>query len=184
VEARGRGVLGGGEYHQDHKPFAEQTEAVGHAVRMLYLCSGAADVVLESGEESYRAALERIWTNLTERRLYVSGGAGSRWEGEAFGADFELPAARAYTETCAAIGLMMWAWRMLQMNGEARFADQLEQSLYNAMLPGLSLDGQAYFYQNPLENDGTHRRAAWFGCACCPPNVARTLAALPGYFYS
>jgi len=184
IEVRGHGVLGGGEYHQDQKPFVEQTEPVGHAVRMLYLCAGAADVALETGDSAYRAALYRIWAGLTERRLYVSGGAGSRWEGEAFGRDYELPNARAYTETCAGIALVMWAWRMLQFEGDAKFADQLEQTLYNAVLPGVSLDGQSYFYQNPLENDGSHRREPWFGCACCPPNVARTLAALPGYFYS
>lgn len=184
IDARGHGTLGGGDYHQDHRPFAEQSEATGHAVRMLYLCAGATDVVLETGDAAYRAALDRIWANLTERRLYVSGGAGSRWEGEAFGGDFELPSARAYSETCAAIGLVMWAWRMLQAAGDARYADQLEHTLYNAVLPGLALDGQTYFYQNPLEDDGRHRRQPWFGCACCPPNVARTLAALPAYFYS
>lgn len=184
IEARGHGVLGGGEYHQDHRPFVDQTESVGHAVRMLYLCAGAADVALETGDAGYRAALDRIWTSLIERRLYVSGGAGSRWEGEAFGRDYELPNARAYTETCAGIALVMWAWRMLQIEGDAKYADQLEQTLYNAVLPGLSLDGQSYFYQNPLADDGMHRREPWFGCACCPPNVARTLAALPGYCYS
>jgi DUF1680 family protein len=121
---------------------------------------------------------------MTTRRMYVSGGLGARYEGEAFGGDYELPNARAYTETCAAIGSVMWNWRMLLATGQARYADLLEHTLYNAVLPGLSLDGQAYFYQNPLEDDGKHRRQPWFGCACCPPNVARLLAQLPGYFYS
>jgi DUF1680 family protein len=116
--------------------------------------------------------------------MYVSGGIGARYQGEAFGADYELPNARAYAETCAAIGSVMWNWRMLALEGDARYADLIETTLYNAVLVGLSLDGQSYFYQNPLEDDGTHRRRPWFGCACCPPNIARTLASLPGYFYS
>jgi DUF1680 family protein len=123
---------------------------------------------------------------MTTRRAYASGGIGSRWEGEAFGKDFELPNERAYTESCAAIGAIMWAWRMLTLRPEdnTRHADWIEHALYNAMLPGLSLDGQAYFYQNPLTDDGNHRRQPWFGCACCPPNIARVMSQLPGYFYS
>jgi hypothetical protein len=120
---------------------------------------------------------------MTAKRMYVSGGLGARYEGEAFGRDYELPNERAYTETCAAIGGVMWNHRLLLATGEARFADLLEHTLYNAVLPGVSLDGQSYFYQNPLADDGTHRRQPWFGCACCPPNVARLLAQLPGYFY-
>jgi len=116
--------------------------------------------------------------------MYVSGGLGARWEGEAFGSDFELPNERAYTETCAAIGSVMWNWRMLLMRGDAKYADLIEHTLYNAVLPGVSLDGQSYFYQNPLADDGRHRREPWFGCACCPPNVARLLASLTGYFYA
>ena len=120
---------------------------------------------------------------MTSRKMYVSGGIGSRYEGESFGEDYELPNALAYTETCAAIGSMMWNWRMLLIEGDARYADLLERTLYNAMLPGVSLDGETYFYQNPLADEGSHRRQSWFGTACCPPNVARTLASLPGYFY-
>jgi DUF1680 family protein len=115
--------------------------------------------------------------------MYVSGGIGSRYEGESFGEDYELPNALAYTETCAAIGSVMWNWRMLLIEGDARYADLLEQTLYNAILPGVSLDGETYFYQNPLADEGNHRRQTWFGTACCPPNVARTLASLPGYVY-
>src|SRR5690606_33927886 len=110
---------------------------------------------------------------------YVSGGIGSRWQGEAFGRDYELPAERAYAETCAAIGSVMWNWRMLLRTADGKYADLLEWTLYNAVLPGVSLDGQKYFYQNVLADDGTHRRQEWFGCACCPPNVARLLAQLP-----
>jgi DUF1680 family protein len=156
----------------------------GHAVRALYLNAGAADLYAETGEESLRAALERLWHNMTARQMYVSGAVGPRHAGESFGNDYELPNERAYAETCAAIGSVMWNWRMLALDGQARYADVLERALYNGFLAGLSLDGQAYFYENPLAADGTHRRQPWFDCACCPPNVARLLASLPGYFYS
>jgi DUF1680 family protein len=190
VDARGHGMLGRPygqhepSYSQDHEPLRDQSEVVGHAVRALYLYSGAADVYAEIGEPDLLQALDRLWENMTTRRMYVSGGLGSRYEGEAFGRDFELPNERAYTETCAAIASVMWNWRMLALTGEASYADLIEHTLYNAVLPGVSLDGQHYFYQNPLADDGSHRRQPWFGCACCPPNVARLLASLPGYFYS
>ncbi len=184
LEVRGRGTIGGSDYHQDHEPLRELKRMTGHAVRAVYYNAGAADLVAENGDEQVRAALERLWHNMVFRQMYVSGGIGSRYEGEAFGKDFELPNERAYTETCAAIGSVMWNWRMLQLTGEARFADMMELALYNGVLSGISLDGQSYFYQNPLSDDGTHRRQPWFGCACCPPNVARLLSQLPGYFYS
>ena len=189
VDARGHGLLGrpydqhDPSYSQDHEPLRDQSEVVGHAVRAMYLYSGAADVYAETGEPDLLHALGRLWKNMTTRRMYVSGALGSRYEGEAFGRDFELPNERAYAETCAAIGSVMWNWRMLGIGGEARYADLIEHTLYNAVIPGLSLDGQHYFYQNPLADDGSHRRQPWFGCACCPPNVARLLASLPGYFY-
>lgn len=186
IEARGRKppVIGGSPYHQDHLPFRAMDAVVGHAVRMVYYCCGAADVVAETGDREYLAALERLWDSMVHRRMYVTGGIGSRYEGEAFGADFELPNDRAYAESCAAIGSIMWNWRMLMLTGEACFADVIENTLYNAMLPSLSLDGEQYFYQNPLANDGSHRRQPWFECACCPPNIARMLASLPSYYYS
>jgi DUF1680 family protein len=184
VDIRGRGAIGGNAYHQDHQPFRDLERMTGHAVRMVYYTSGATDLFLETGELALRTALDRLWDNMVHKQMYVSGGIGSRHEGEAFGRDYELPNERAYTETCAAIGSVMWNWRMLAISGEAKYADVMELALYNAVLPGLSLDGQSYFYENPLADDGTHRRQAWFGCACCPPNVARLLSSLPGYFYS
>ena len=190
VEARGRGLLGkpygiwSPEYAQDHALVRELDAVVGHAVRALYYNAGITDVYAEMGDKGYLTALERLWDNMTLKRMYVSGGLGSRYEGEAFGKDYELPFERAYTETCAAIASVMWNWRLLALDGDARYSDLLEWTLLNAVLPGLSLSGQEYFYQNPLADDGTHRRQAWFGCACCPPNVARLLASLPGYFYS
>ncbi|MCD6032755.1 MAG: hypothetical protein K0S78_4937, partial [Thermomicrobiales bacterium] len=173
----------GTEYHQDHRPFRDLDEIVGHAVRAVYLNAGVADLYAETGEPALLDALHRLWQSMTMCKMYVSGGIGSRYEGESFGEDYELPNALAYTETCAAIGSIMWTWRMLQIEGDARYADLLERSLYNAMLPGVSLDGETYFYQNPLADEGSHRRQTWFGTACCPPNVARTLASLPGYLY-
>jgi DUF1680 family protein len=190
VDVRGHGMLGdafgrfGSQYHQDHQPFRDLGEIVGHAVRAVYLNAGVADIYAETGESALRDALLRLWQSMTERKMYVSGGIGSRYHGESFGEDYELLNALAYTETCAAIGSAMWNWRMLLIEGEARFADLLELTLYNAMLPGISLDGQTYFYQNPLADQGAHRRQTWFGTACCPPNVARTLASLPGYLYA
>jgi len=183
VDIRGHGVVGGGDYHQDRVPFRDLDAMVGHAVRCGYLCTGAADVALETGDSGLRGALDRLWENMTTRRSYVTGAVGARYEGEAFGGDYELPDDRAYAETCAAISMMMWAWRMLALTGDGMFADRVEWTLFNAVLPGVSLDGTAYFYPNPLENDGTCRREPWFGCACCPPNVARILASLPGYAY-
>ena len=178
-------AIGGGDaYRQDHVPYRELADVTGHAVRMVYLAAGATDLYLESGEAALKDALDQQWENRTQKRMYVSGGLGARHEGEAFGKDYELPNARAYTETCAAIGGVMWDWRMLLATGEAKYADLIEHTLINAVLPGLSFDGQAYFYPNPLEADETYRRQPWFGCACCPPNVARLLAQLPGYFYT
>jgi DUF1680 family protein len=184
IDKRGLGVIGGSQYHIDHKPFRELTEIVGHAVRSLYLNCGAADIYLETGEQALWDALVRLWRSMTERKMYVTGGVGSRYEGEAFGEDFELPNARAYNETCAAIANIMWNWRMLMATGEAKYSDVMELALYNGFLSGLSLDGKEYFYVNPLADSGKHRRQKWFECACCPPNIARLLESLPGYFYS
>jgi uncharacterized protein len=190
LDARGHGLLGrpykyfDPDYAQDNAPFRELDKVTGHAVRMMYLDCGATDVYAETGEAALKAALDRQWANMTERRQYVTGSIGARGDGEAFGKDYQLPSTSAYAETCAAIGSIMWNWRLLLVTGEARYADVLERVLYNGMLAGLSLDGTRYFYENPLSDDGTHRRQSWFECACCPPNVARLLASLPGYFAS
>jgi DUF1680 family protein len=183
LDQRGRGVIGGRAYHIDHEPFRELDEVAGHAVRSLYLNCGAADVYMETGERALWEALERLWLNMTERRMYVTGGAGARHDGEAFGADYELPSRHAYAETCAAIASVMWNWRMLLASGGAGYADVMELALYNGALSGISLDGENYFYVNPLADRGGHRRQPWFPCACCPPNIARLLASLPGYLY-
>ena len=184
LDNRGRGLIGGSPYHIDHKPFRELDEITGHAVRAVYLCCGATDIYMETGEEELLKALMRLWRNMTERRMYITGGLGSRHEGEAFGEDYELPNERAYAETCAAVANVMWNWRMLLATADARFADVMELALYNGALSGISLNGKAYFYVNPLADRGRHRRQPWFECACCPPNIARLIASLPGYFYS
>jgi len=196
VDARGRGLLrpdpedrlnstlyqllGGPEYFVDHAPVRELSEITGHAVRALYLNCGVTDLYIETGEEALMAAMERVWRNFVERKMYVTGAAGMRYISESFGIDYELPNERAYAETCAGVANFMWNWRMLLATGEARFADIMELALYNAILPGTSLDGSSYFYMNPLESSGGYSREPWFRCACCPPNVARLLASLPG----
>jgi len=177
-------VAGGRPYAQDHAPFREQQEVVGHAVRALYLYCGATDLYAETGDRTLWQALEALWQDLHERKVYITGGVGARHEDEAVGEAYELPNRRAYAETCAAVAHVMWSWRMLLVAGEARFADALETALYNGLLCGISLDGKEYFYENPLADRGSHRREPWFECACCPPNIARLLASLPGYMYS
>jgi DUF1680 family protein len=190
IAQRGRGLLGGRAYHLDRLPLHQLERLEGHAVRALYLCAGAADLYAETGEAGLRQVLEQLWQEMVDTQSYVNGGLGSRHAGEAFGAAYELPNARAYAESCAAIGSVMWNARMLAWQGQAQYADRLEWTLYNAVLPGIGLDGCTYFYDNPLADDGqydssgAHRRKSWYDCACCPTNLARFLAALPAYFYS
>lgn len=185
IGERGRrpSVIGGEAYAQDHVPFRDQHIAVGHAVRALYLYCGATDVFAETGEPALWGALQSLWLDLTQTKMYITGGVGSRYEGESIGDAYELPNLRAYAETCAAIANVMWNWRMLLVTGAAPYADVMETALYNGVLAGMSLDGVAYFYENPLADRG-HRRQPWFDVACCPPNIARLIAAIPGYFYS
>jgi DUF1680 family protein len=172
------------EYCQDHLPVREQREAVGHAVRAMYLYCGMADVAAESGDRELLAACKRLWESVCRRRMYVTGGIGPSRHNEGFTSDYDLPNASAYAETCAAIGLVFWSHRMLQLTGEGRFADVMERALYNGVVVGVSLDGAKFFYENPLESRGEAHRQPWFDCACCPPNIARLLASLGQYVYS
>jgi DUF1680 family protein len=166
------------------KPFTSRTVLEGHAVRAMYAASGATDYYLETGDAAYRETLERLWRDLTRSKMYVTGGVGSRAAGETFGEPYELPNSQAYGESCAAIGNMFWNWRMLMATGEGRFGDVIERALYNGINSGLSLDGTLYCYRNPLESSGEKIRNEWYETTCCPPNLERVLAALPGYMYS
>jgi len=168
-------------------PFTTKTKLQGHAVRAMYACCGATDYFLETGDAAYWKTLEVLWKDLSQAQMYITGGVGARSDGEAFGDDYELPNAQAYGESCAAIGNMMWNWRMLAATGEGRFADVMERALYNGINSGMSLDGRLYCYRNPLAFDpasGEKIRNPWYDTTCCPPNIERTLASLPGYFYS
>ena len=173
-----------GRYSQDHLPVREQSEVVGHAVRAMYLYCGMADLAAETGEAAIIAAMGRLWENVTRRRMYVTGGIGPSDSNEGFTRDYDLPNDTAYAETCAAVGMIMWNHRLLQLTGESRFADVMEQVLYNGFLAGISLDSCKFFYVNLLQSAGDHHRQGWFECACCPPNVARLLASLGNYIYS
>lgn len=186
LDVRGKG----NEYSQDHKPVVEQDQAVGHAVRANYLYSGMADVAALTGDARYLSAITKIWNNVVDTKLHLTGGCGARAAGEAYGNDYELPN-RCYNETCAAVAFLFWNHRMFLMTGDAKYMDVFERSLYNGVLSGVSLSGDRFFYPNPLEYDGKAAnnhghagRAPWFGCACCPPNVLRTLASLGGYVYA
>jgi DUF1680 family protein len=173
-----------GEYCQDHIPVTEQFTAVGHAVRAGYLYCGMADVAAMTGEPSYIRAISRIWSDVVEAKLYLTGGIGARHEGEAFGDDYELPNASAYNETCAAIANAMWNFRMFLLFGESKYIDVLERILYNGFLSGVSIEGDKFFYPNPLECQGECQRKPWFDCSCCPSNVVRFLPSIPGYIYA
>ena len=166
------------------KPFTSRTEFEGHAVRAMYASSGATDYYMETGDPAYLKTLETLWRDLVNGKMYITGGVGSREAGEAFGEAYELPTAQAYGESCAAIGNMMWNWRMLLALGESRFADVMERALYNGINSGMSLSGTLYCYRNPLESSGEKIRNEWYDTTCCPPNMERILASLPGYLYS
>ena len=171
-------------YSQAHEPVREQSRVVGHAVRGMYLYSAMADLAGLTGDDDLKAACERLWNHMTTSQMYVTGGVGGFAKNEGYGDDFDLPNQSAYAETCAAIGLVFWASRMLQLDCDGRYADILERALYNGVLSGVSLDGRKFFYENPLASVGTHHRQSWFGCACCPPNLARLLASLGQYLCS
>lgn len=184
------------QYHQSHKPVREQEEAVGHAVRAVYLYSGMTDMARLTGDEAMWEACKKLWKSTTRDKLYITGGIGGTHMGEAFSYPFDLPNDTAYAETCASIGLMFWARRMLEVEAKAEYADVMEQALYNTVLSGMALDGKSFFYVNPLEvlPEACHKderkfhvkpvRQKWFGCACCPPNLARIISSLPAYAYT
>lgn len=173
-----------GTYWQDDVPITEHRNIKGHAVRAAYLLSGVTDVVAETGDPALIRMLQRVWRNTTERNLYVTGGIGPSASNEGFTEDYDLPNQTAYQETCASVALAQWNHRLALLYGDAKYADVFERSLYNGVLAGVSQDGTRFFYVNPLASGGHHHRSPWFGCACCPPNVARTLASLGGYAYA
>ncbi len=197
IEARARGEdpKQYGNYHQADLPVRQQKTADGHAVRAMYLYCAMADVAAETGDKTLLAACKRLWKNVTHRRMYITGGIGSAREGERFTTDYDLPNETAYAETCAAIGLVFWAHRMMQIDPDARYADVMERALYNGVLSGVSLDGSKFFYVNPLtvHPEGFRLmyaayfgpvRQEWFGTSCCPTNIARMLASMGRYVYS
>ena len=193
VGGRGHGLLGQGRfgpaYWQDHAPVATATSVAGHAVRQLYLDSGAVDVATELGDASLLAAVHGRWREMIATRVYLTGGVGSRHRDEAFGDPFELPPDRAYAETCGAIASVMLAWRLLLATGDPECADVIERTIYNGVLPGVSLEGTRFFYDNPLQRRtvraaaeaGHGERSSWFPCACCPPNLMRMLGSWEQY---
>jgi uncharacterized protein len=192
VEQRGRGLIGdsgfGSRYLQDHTPVRESTEVVGHAVRALYLEAGVVDVAVETGDSELLASSVTRWEDMVATKTSLTGGIGSRHDGESFGDSFELPPDRAYNETCAAIAAIQWSWRLLLATGESRYADHIERLLYNGFGASVAADGQRFFYVNPLqrrdghyEQDDPGRRREWFSCACCPPNIMRMLASIDHY---
>lgn len=172
----------GARYAQDHIPVRAIQEAEGHSVRAMYLYAAMTDLVAMEVEPAYRPALDRAWDNIVHRKMYVTGGIGAVGSYEGFGPDYFLPNQEAYCETCAAIGMVFWNHRMNLLTGDARYADIVEQELYNGVLAGISLSGDRFFYVNPLESDGGHLRQPWFACACCPSNVARFLPGIARYF--
>jgi DUF1680 family protein len=200
-------VQDGGDDNQDRIPFRDQREAVGHAVRANYLYAGAADLYLETGDQSFRAPLEAIWQNVVSRKLYITGGCGALYDGaspdgagnqksitrihQAYGRNYQLPNSTAHNETCAAVGSVLWNWRMLQIEPKAAYAELIEQTLLNAILAGVSLDGKRFFYTNTLRQldqmpaplRWPHARQEWISCYCCPPNAVRTLAEAAAYAY-
>ncbi|MEN2742637.1 beta-L-arabinofuranosidase domain-containing protein [Microbacterium sp. X-17] len=193
VELRGYRSIGegqfGGAYYQDLVPVRAAREVTGHAVRQLYLLAGVADLQLDDADSGYAESLDALWRSEHEHKLYITGGVGSRHRGEAFGDPYELPADRAYSETCAAIANLHWNWRMLLLNGDSRYADEIERGLYNAIAVSTAIDGRSFFYSNPLqlrtghthEEDAPSARLDWYDCACCPPNLARLLSSIGGY---
>jgi len=179
-------------YSQSDKPVVEQTEAWGHAVRAGYMYAGMADVAALTGDQDYLKAIDAIYNNIVSKKYYITGGVGARHQGEAFGADYELPNLTSYNETCAAISMVYLFHRMFLLHGDAKYIDCMERTLYNGVISGMSVDGGRFFYPNPLASDGkyafnadnTVERQPWFGCACCPSNLCRFIPSFPGYMYA
>ncbi|MCM8829884.1 MAG: glycoside hydrolase family 127 protein [Candidatus Omnitrophica bacterium] len=169
--------------HLGNYPFLKFPEVLGHAVRMMYLCAGATDYYIETGDERYYKKLLFLWQDTVEKKIYITGGIGSRYSGEAIGLPYELPNLRAYAESCANLAFMMWAYRMFLVEGSPEFMDVFETILYNGFLSGVSLNGKKYFYVNPLASKGEHKRSPWYDCCCCPPNIQGMFTSLPSCFY-
>ena len=172
------------EYNQSHKPVRQQDKVVGHAVRAMYMYAAMADLAAEFGDVDLKRVCEILWHDVTSRQMYVTAGLGPSKFNEGFTEYYDLPNETAYAETCASVALIFWAQRMLNIDLDGRYADILEQALYNSALSGLSRDGEHYFYENPLASDGRHKRWAWHACPCCTMNVSRLVASVGGYFYS
>jgi DUF1680 family protein len=175
---------GGLGYYQAQLPVRKQNIAEGHAVRAMYLSAGMTDIWSHTGDKSIDQAVAALWENVCTRQMYLTGSVGAAGHGERFTFDYDLPEETSYCETCAAIGLVFWNHRILGNTGDRRYGDVIERALYNGVLSGISLSGDRYFYVNPLASLGDHHRQDWFGCACCPPNIARLLASLGQYVYS
>jgi DUF1680 family protein len=173
-----------GLYAQDHKPIAQQDEAVGHAVRAGYFYAGVADVAALTGEPVYAAAMDRLWQNVVGKKLHLTGGIGATAGGEAFGSNYDLPNATAYLETCAAVANALWNHRMFLLSGDAKYLDVLERTIYNGFLSGIALSGDRFFYNNPLESNGKYERSPWFGCSCCPVNIVRFIPEISSFIYA
>lgn len=175
---------GGETYNQAHLPVVEQKEAVGHAVRAAYMYSGMADVAALTGDSAYIRAIDRIWEDVAGSKLYLTGGIGAAGEIEGFSGPYDLPNETAYCETCAGIANIFWNYRLFLLHGDTKYLDVLERTLYNNVLAGISLQGDEFFYPNPLESKGQYKRSTWFSCACCPSNVCRFIPSVPGYIYA
>jgi DUF1680 family protein len=173
-----------GDYAQDHKPLREQSEVVGHAVRAMYLYSAAADIAALTGDPALWAALERIWHDVVDRKMYITGGIGPSAKNEGFTIPYDLANDTAYCETCAAVGMALWNHRMFLMSGEGKYADVLEREVYNGLLSGVSLSGDRFFYDNPLGSTGKHHRVPWFDCSCCPTNIVRYIPGIGERVYA
>ena len=180
-----------GPYAQDHIPVIEQDEVVGHAVRAVYMYAGMSDIAAIKNDSLYSNAVNNLWSNMVDKKMYITGGIGAKHEGEAFGENYELPNLTAYNETCASIGSVYWNHRLHKSSGDVKYFDVIERTLYNGLISGLSLDGTNFFYPNPLESDGVYKfnqgactRKSWFDCSCCPTNVIRFIPSISGLLYS